>query len=170
MHINGQHVWLKSEDEIAVLNAVGWLYRNGPKADSFTAAEIIKVSGSGGGRRPALKALVERGVLKLVDMAEGVRYAFPKARTPSNNYSLKCILFDVMLKRGYTPDHGELIIWNRKGVFCFMSGITHAVNFELPEFPFGAEHVVLSRKEFYRCMQAKATAELERHTDAELGE
>jgi hypothetical protein len=167
MNINGEHVWLKSDDEIAVLNAINWLYRIGPKADSYTAVEIIKVAGPGGGRRPALKALTERGILKLKD---GARYAFPEARTPSSDYCLKKILFNVMLKRGYIPGHGELIIWNRKGVFCFMSGVSHAVNFELPKFPFGAEHVVLSRKEFYRCMQAEATSQLERHAEAERGE
>lgn len=100
MNINVEHVWLKSDDEIAVLNAINWLYRVCPKAGSYTAVEIIKVAGPGGGRRPALKALTERGILKLKD---GARYAFPEARTPSSDYSLKKNLIQGNAQAGIYP-------------------------------------------------------------------
>jgi hypothetical protein len=50
-------------DEKAVFAALEQLQDQDDKPNGYAQAEIIKVSGPGGGRRPALKALAERKVL-----------------------------------------------------------------------------------------------------------
>lgn len=173
MSINKRPAWLKSKDEIAIHDAIRWLYRHDPKADGYTAAEIIKVVGPGGGRRPALKALTERGLLNAHQSgAEGtcLKYSIPKDKAPSNREELKRILFEAMFARGYGVGYSDTLIWNGSGAWVYFDGFAHPLNVELPEFPFNVEQVILTRRGFYQCMREKAEWELQMHAAAELGE
>lgn len=55
--------FLHGTDEKAVYAALEMLQDSDDRPQGFTAAEIVKVAGSGGGRRPALKALAERKII-----------------------------------------------------------------------------------------------------------
>jgi hypothetical protein len=61
---------LKGEEK-AVFAALEQLQDQEDKPNGYAQSEIIKVSGPGGGRRPALKALAERGVLAYGKDREG---------------------------------------------------------------------------------------------------
>lgn len=50
-------------DEKAIYAAIESLQEAGDRPTGFTAAEIIRLAGAGGGRRPALKSLAERKVI-----------------------------------------------------------------------------------------------------------
>jgi hypothetical protein len=50
-------------DELAIYEAVEQLQNADDRPAGFTASEIIKVSGAGGRRRPALTSLIDRGLL-----------------------------------------------------------------------------------------------------------
>lgn len=54
--------FLQGTDEKAVYAALEMLQDSDDRPRGFTPAEIVKVAGAGGGRRPAMKALVERKV------------------------------------------------------------------------------------------------------------
>jgi hypothetical protein len=61
---------LKGEEK-AVFAALEQLQDQDDKPNGYSQSEIIKVAGPGGGRRPALKALAERGVLTYGKDREG---------------------------------------------------------------------------------------------------
>lgn len=54
---------LRGGDEKAVYAALEQLQDQDDRPQGFTAAEIIKIAGAGGNRRPALKALAERKII-----------------------------------------------------------------------------------------------------------
>lgn len=54
---------LRGGDEKAVYAALEMLQDSDDRPQGFTAAEIIKIAGPGGNRRPALKALAERKII-----------------------------------------------------------------------------------------------------------
>lgn len=54
---------LRGGDEKAVYAALEMLQDSDDRPQGFTAAEIIKIAGPGGNRRPALKALTERKII-----------------------------------------------------------------------------------------------------------
>jgi RecA-family ATPase len=80
---------LRSADEKAVYAALEMLQDSDDRERGYTAAEIVKIAGAGGNRRPALKALAERKVIcfgrdkngQLLNGEEGnmVQYRIPVA-------------------------------------------------------------------------------------------
>ena len=67
-----------NSDERAVFAAVRTLTEARPGRVGFAVAEIVKVSGPGGGRRPALVSLAHRGLLLSFEDNCFVRYSMPE--------------------------------------------------------------------------------------------